>query len=63
MGWLTSIVMLFVAAITGNEVLMITSGLFAIAGSIGGGADIIKKAIEKSEKKPSENTTGYSFLD
>lgn len=34
MGWLISIAFLIVGSFTGNDCLIVTSGLFAIAGSI-----------------------------
>ena len=34
MGWLISIIMLVIGCFKGNDILVITSGLFAISGSI-----------------------------
>lgn len=42
MGWLFCIPMFIGGAITGNDTLMITSGLFAIAGAIAVGSHTIK---------------------
>ncbi len=43
MGWLISIVMLFIGCFHGNETLLITSGLFGISGAISEVATKIKE--------------------
>lgn len=45
MGWLISIIMLIAGCYSGNEILVITSGLYAIAGTIGGATDNLIKSI------------------
>lgn len=50
-GWIVSIVMLFSGCIHGNNVLVIASGLFAIAGSIGFGLNLVSEAIKAKTKK------------
>ena len=47
MGWIISLVALFVGATKGNIDFLYVSGLFAIAGSIGGAANIIKNSLDK----------------
>lgn len=34
MGWLISLIMLVAGCFKGNDILVVTSGLFAIAGSV-----------------------------
>lgn len=50
-GWLISIVMLFTGCVHGNNVLVIASGLFAIAGSIGYGLANLGLNIKAKPKK------------
>lgn len=50
-GWLISIVMLFTGCTHGNNVLVIASGLFAIAGSIGYGLANLGLNIKTKSKK------------
>ena len=42
MAWMISVSMLLVGCIKGNDILMVTSGLYAIAGCISGAAQILK---------------------
>lgn len=49
---LISIVMLFVGCTQGNNVLIMASGLFGIAGAIGAGSSIIRDAIKLLVNKP-----------
>lgn len=46
MGWLISVVMLLFGCMNGNETLVITSGLFAIAGSISGATEHLIQSIK-----------------
>jgi hypothetical protein len=64
MGWLISIVMLFIASIHGNDTLMVTSGLFAIAGAIAELSGAVKSIKSLIEKKPNKSTDNdLSFLE
>lgn len=51
LGWLISIAMLFSGCAHGNNVLVIASGLFAIAGSIGYGSNYIAEKMNSNSKK------------
>ena len=42
MAWMISVAMLLVGSFSGNDILVITSGLYAIAGCISGAAQILK---------------------
>ena len=42
MGWIISVAMLLIGSFSGNDILVITSGLYAIAGSLSGAAQILK---------------------
>ncbi len=46
MGWLISIIMLLFGCMNGNDTLVIASGLFAIAGSIGGAMENFIQSIK-----------------
>ena len=37
MGWLIGIIMLVIGCFEGNDILVLTSGLYAIAGAVGSG--------------------------
>lgn len=53
MGWILSIAFLIVAALTGGisgNAALIASALFAIAGSIGLGASVLKPKEQKQDK-------------
>ena len=52
MGWLISITMLIDGCFSGNEVLVFTSGLFAIAGSIGGAMENLISSIKVVKADP-----------
>lgn len=52
---LISLVMVFIGCTQGNNILLVTSGLFAIAGAVGVGSGIIRDAIKLLVKKPEEN--------
>lgn len=43
MGWLIAIPALLVGVIIHNDILIVTSGLFAIAGSLGSIATVVKQ--------------------
>ena len=47
MAWIISIMMLVYGCIKGNDILVITSGLYAIAGCIGGAASILKNTLRE----------------
>lgn len=51
MGWLFSIALFVLACVHGNDIFLITSGLFAIAGAIGSVATMIKSNAEKSKEE------------
>jgi hypothetical protein len=55
MGWIISIAALLVGAAKGNVDLLYISGLFAIAGSIGGAAGIIKNGLVETIGKTKED--------
>lgn len=61
MGWLISIVMLIMASRHGNDILMITSGLFAIAGAIAEVGAAVKKIQVNVQQKT--DSSDLSFLD
>lgn len=46
MEWLISVAMLIMGCFSGNEILVITSGLFAIAGSISGAMERLIQSIK-----------------
>jgi hypothetical protein len=51
LGWIISLLLLFIGGTKGSTVLVITSGMFAIAGSIGIGLTMINGAIVNLGKK------------
>jgi hypothetical protein len=55
MGWLFSICMLLIGCFSGNNILVVTSGLFAIAGAIGVAGSNISEAIKKINKRDTNN--------
>lgn len=54
MGWLISVVMLLFGCMDGNDTLVIASGLFAIAGSIGGAMENLIQSIKVVKTEPGE---------
>ena len=55
MGWMISIVMLMIGCKYNNNVLIIASGLFAIAGSIGYGLNYVGGIMNKPKKEDTRN--------
>lgn len=56
MGWLFSICMLLIGCFGHNNILVITSGLYAIAGAVGVAGANISEAIKKSNKRETDNS-------
>ena len=56
LAWLISIVMLFTGCMNDNVVLVITSGLFAIAGNIGMVIHQLSAAVSKANTQNNQNT-------
>lgn len=52
MGWLISIIMLLFGCWNDNEILVVTSGLYAIAGSIGGAMENLLQSIKVVKAEP-----------
>ena len=51
MGWLISIVILVAGMTTGNEILLIAAGLFAISGSVSFVGNKIKESCKRSSEE------------
>lgn len=51
MGWLIALPMLIIGCIQGSDTLVITSAIFAVAGSLSVVATAIKNEKSKSENK------------
>ena len=56
MGWLYCIAMLLIGCFNDNNILVITSGLFAIAGAIAFAGSNISEAIKKNNKRETDNS-------
>ena len=52
MAWIISLAMLVFGCINKDYILIVTSGLYAIAGCIGGAANILKGTLDKLGETP-----------
>ena len=60
MAWIISLLMLVFGCINKNYIFIVTSGLYAIAGCIGGAANILKGVLVKIAEAPKVEPGGMT---